>query len=166
MKMLKRMLPASCVLVGLVALGVYPQDNSHAQVPPGGKIKAKVKDAPGPAPVVEAGDLMRLFNKPLYTYLKEAMAREPGNDDAWLTIEERGLQAAEVANLVAMRRAKPPQDQWLEGAFNLQQAGLTLAKAAKAKDWEATKGAYVSLIEQCNNCHKARAPDKAPMLRP
>jgi hypothetical protein len=109
---------------------------------------------------------MRLFNKPLYTYLQKAMAQEPASAEEWPTIQERGLQAAEVANLVAMRPAKPPQDQWLAGALNLQQAGLALARAAESKDWDATTQAYAGLIQQCNNCHKARAPEKAPMLKP
>jgi hypothetical protein len=152
-------------LLGLAVIA-WNVEQSRAQLPPGARIKVAAKPASGPVPVVEAGDLMRLFNKPLYTHLKEAMEGEPNSKEAWSTIRERGLQTAEVANLVAMRRVKPPQDAWLEGALNLQQAGLALAKAAEARDWDATTRAYTGLINQCNNCHEARAPGKAPMLKP
>jgi hypothetical protein len=168
MKTPRWMVAAVAAATGLSGIIWTMQQEGRAQLPPGPKVKVKVvtKAPSGPAPVVEAGDLMRLFNKPLYTHLKEAMEREPNSKEGWDTIHERGLQAAEVANLVAMRRAKPPQDQWLEGALNLQQAGLTLAKAAEARDWGATERAYVALINQCNGCHEARAPGKAPMLKP
>jgi hypothetical protein len=119
-----------------------------------------------PAPVVEARVLMNLFNKPLYTHLKSEMSQQPADDEGWKTLEQRGLQAAEVANLVALRPARPPQDQWLQASANLQAAGVALAEAAKAKDWEKTRQAYEGLIQRCNACHQARAPQKAPMLEP
>jgi hypothetical protein len=121
---------------------------------------------PIPAPVVEVGALMKLFNRPLYAHLKPEMEKQPADDKVWTTIEERGLQAAEVANLVAMRQTRVPKDQWNQASGNLQQAGLALAQAAKTKNWDATTKAYHTLVQRCNDCHQAAAPGKAPVLKP
>jgi hypothetical protein len=108
---------------------------------------------------------MRLFNKPLYTNVKKLMAGEPAGEEGWAMIEGGGLQAAEVANLVAIREAAS-NEQWYALSSGLQQAGLALAGAAKARDWNATVQAYQGLLQRCNACHQANAPDKAPVLEP
>ena len=118
-----------------------------------------------PVPVAKTGDLMRLFNKPLYMNVKKLMAQEPANEEGWAMIEGGGLQAAEVANLVAIRQP-PSEEQWQALAGGLQQGGVALATAAKARDWNATVQAYQGLLQQCNACHEANAPGKAPMLEP
>jgi hypothetical protein len=119
-----------------------------------------------PAPVVDVPGLMRLFNKPLYIGLKEKMARQPANKEQWDDLMARGLQAAEVANLVAIRKVEGPREPVLQGAAELQRAGVALADAAKAQQWDETQQAYRGLVQRCNNCHQALAPDKAPQLKP
>jgi hypothetical protein len=118
-----------------------------------------------PAPVVDVPGLMRLFNKPLYMGLKEQMAQPPANKQQWDELMARGLQAAEIANLVALRPVEPEREGWLQGAAGLQQAGVAFADAAKAQQWDATRQAYEGLVQACNNCHRIRAPDKAPQLK-
>jgi hypothetical protein len=118
-----------------------------------------------PRPIVNTHDLMALFNKPLYTLLKEEMGKQPRDQDAWKTIFERGLQAAEVANLIALRKAPPEHaDDWQELARDVQLAGLALASAAKAQDSEKTASGFERLRVNCNNCHEKVAPNKAPRL--
>ena len=109
---------------------------------------------------------MRLFNKPLYTSLKEKYAQQPNDQQQWKDLEALGLQAAEIANLVALRPVEPQRQGWRQGAAALQQAGVALADAAKAQQWDGVQKAYGALIQACNNCHQARAPDKAPQLKP
>ena len=109
---------------------------------------------------------MRLFNKQVYEYLQPEMEEQPSDEEGWKTIEERGLQTAEVANLVALRPVQPPIEQWLQAAGNLQAAGIALAEAAKTRDWQKTTQAYQGLIQRCNDCHQARAPGKAPVIKP
>ena len=118
-----------------------------------------------PEPVVSTHDLMELFNKPLYMQLKKAMSETPSSDQQWNTVTERGWQAAEVANLVAIRDTDHPAETWKSLAYNLQRRGVELAKAAKAKDVEKTKQAYASLIESCNTCHNQLASGHAPKLK-
>jgi hypothetical protein len=124
------------------------------------------KRVPIPAPVVDARGLMGLFNKPLFEDLKDAMKGEPKDDDGWRDIEGMGLEVAEIANLVAIREAKPPHEQWAQLSGNLQEAGIRLARAANKKDWGATDKAYERLVQKCNDCHETRAPGKAPRLKP
>jgi hypothetical protein len=121
-----------------------------------------------PNPVMDTAQLMALFNKPLYDLLKEEMADLGQLDEKKRqTIEQRGLQAAEVANLIVLRpHARDPQSQarWHAMAAELQQAGLQLAEASEAGEGQAVHQAYTGLIQRCNACHQATAPDHAPKL--
>jgi hypothetical protein len=148
-------------LFALAAPAPLHGPDAGAQAPP----DAAKPPAP-PVWVVSTGRLMELFNKPLYTQLKAEMAARPAGDGAWATLEARGFQAAEVANLIALRPAEPPQEKWVQLAANLQSAGVALANAARAKDWDGTTRAYAALLQRCNDCHLARAPGKAPVLQP
>jgi hypothetical protein len=127
---------------------------------------APARQALPPTPIVEVPVLMQLFNKPLYTGLKQEMAQQPANEEQWKNLAARGLQAAEIANLVALRKGEGPDDPILRGATELQRAGIALADAAKGQQWEATVQAYQGLVQRCNNCHQALAPDEAPQLQP
>jgi len=120
-----------------------------------------------PRPIVDTHQLMELFNKPLYSYLKESMQQQPTDDKGWKTIQERGFQAAEVMNLVAIReRESDERAAWDRHVRTAQQAGLQLADAAKARDWQQTRSAYEGLIRNCNQCHQKIAPDHAPQVQP
>jgi hypothetical protein len=119
-----------------------------------------------PGPVVDVPGLMRLFNGPLYKSMKKNMAQQPADDQQWSDIEANGLQAAEIANLVALRRVPDAQAEVLRGAAELQRAGTALADAATAHQWNAAQQAYRGVVQACNNCHQALAPGAAPQLRP
>jgi hypothetical protein len=119
-----------------------------------------------PAPVVDVPGLMRLFNGPLYKSMKKNMAQQPANEQQWSDIEANGLQAAEIANLVALRRVPDAQAEVLRGAAAMQRAGTALADAAKGQQWNAAQQAYRGVVQACNNCHQTLAPGDAPELRP
>lgn len=116
-----------------------------------------------PRAVVDTHDLMHLFNGPLYKGLKQEMQQEPTGDDQWKMIGDRGWQAAEIANLVALRNDDP---QWRQSAANLQQAAVRLAETAETRNFDATTRAYRGLVERCNACHEAVASEHAPQLMP
>lgn len=119
-----------------------------------------------PAPVVDVPGLMRLFNGPLYKSMKKNMAHEPANEQQWSDIEANGLQAAEIANLVALRRVPDAQAEVVRGAAEMQRAGTALADAAKGQQWNAAQQAYRGVVQACNNCHQKLAPGDAPQLMP
>ena len=79
---------------------------------------------------------------------------------------ERGLQAAEVANLIAIRETAAKVPQWTEQAAALQRAGLALAEAGEKANWQAAQSEYRNVVQACNACHQNVAPDRAPMLKP
>jgi hypothetical protein len=119
-----------------------------------------------PRPIVDTHDLMHLFNKPVYEFLKEAMQQEPADEQGWRTVQERGLQVAEVMNLVALRADSEKVPQWTQLAASVQQKGQQIADAGRRQNWRAATRAYQGVIEGCNNCHQRVAPEKAPVLQP
>lgn len=120
-----------------------------------------------PGPIVNTHHLMDLFNKPLYQFLREEMQKELGEQTNWDTIADRGLQVAEVMNLVAIRERQEGQTQaWMKHVRQVQQAGLQLAEMAKQQDADQTRAAYQAVIRGCNDCHQTFAPEHAPQLRP
>lgn len=119
-----------------------------------------------PKPILSTHDLMELFNEQVYIYLQEAMAKKPADAEGWTTIEERGLQAAEVMNLVAIREMADKHQAWLQLVSEAQHAALGLTEAAKTRDFDKTQAAYRTLIQSCNACHQKIAPDEAPQLEP
>jgi hypothetical protein len=119
-----------------------------------------------PSPVVDVPGLMRLFNGPLYKSMKKNMAQQAADAQQWSDIEANGLQAAEIANLVALRRVPEAQAEVVRGAADMQRAGTALADAAKAQQWNTAQQAYRGIVQACNNCHQTLAPGEAPELRP
>ena len=155
------MFAAAAFLGGSFALwGVGPEalrGGDEQRPRPGGEL---------PSPVVDTHHLMELFNQELYKLLKQEMQREPADSEAWKTIRNRGLQAAEVANLVAIRDRAEGDNRWQRLSGGVQRAGIGLAEAAKAENFERTRQAYRQLIESCNACHQTMAPEHAPTLEP
>lgn len=119
--------------------------------------------SPLPRPVVETHDLMNLFSKQLYQYMRRDVHRIGRGEVSWPSIADRGLQTAEVANLIAMRQQDP---KWLELSADLQRAGLALNQAAKRQNADQVVAAYRQVIARCNGCHEVMAPEHAPQLEP
>jgi hypothetical protein len=91
------------------------------------------------------------------------MQRIPETEEQWNDIQYDVLQAAEIANLIVIR--KLPQNivpTVMEHATELQKAGLVLDQAARSHNQQETVQAYRRLVQTCNACHKALAPGKAP----
>lgn len=134
----------------------------------GGAEESKQDRAGGrlPAPVVDTHHLMELFNQELYDLLRNEMQREPSGDEWWETIHSRGLRAAEVANLVAIRDRGGNDPRWMRLSAHVQQAGKELAEAAESQNLQRTQEAWRGLVESCNACHRTMAPEHAPQLEP
>jgi hypothetical protein len=155
---------------------IEPVPEEPVEVVPAPPVEVVVQPVPGqpapaaqgqpPTPVVDVPGLMRLFNGPLYKSMKKNMAQQPAGDEQWSALEASGLQAAEIANLVALRRVPQAHAEVMRGAAAMQRAGTALADAAKAQQWNAAQQAYRGVVQACNNCHQTLAPDDAPQLRP
>jgi hypothetical protein len=120
-----------------------------------------------PHPVVGTHELMELFAEPLYDHLKQEVDKTDARDkEAWNTLRDRGLQTAELANLIALRNQEEHRDQWIEHCAKVQQAGLKLVEVAKAQNVQQVRAAYLGVIQSCNACHKDFEPDHAPEIEP
>jgi hypothetical protein len=89
-----------------------------------------------------------------YRRLKPAMAAEPADRQGWKTIRSESLILAEGGNLLLVRKPEKDLDKWVEFSVAVRENGGQLYKAAKQKDFPATRKAYESMITQCNACHK------------
>ena len=120
-----------------------------------------------PRPILDMHHLMELFNEPYYERLKEEMQTQPKDDRGWKHLVERGQQGAEIINLVAIREMGDEHKQiWPDLTRTAQKAALDFADAAKTKNWEQTREAYVGLVKNCNDCHEKLGGGHAPVLEP
>ena len=155
----------------LIAAGTAALATTHllGQVAPNERQQTQEYTLPKqlPGAIVDTHQLMDLFNKPLYQFLRAEMQKGLGQQTEWDTIADRGLQTAEVMNLVAIRPQKEGQvRQWMNHVGQVQQAGLELAQAARQQNADETRAAYQNVIRGCNDCHQTFAPDNAPQLKP
>ncbi len=165
---------ATCVVVLLFQM-LQSQAQQAPPSPPraGGQDAAQHSEPPRaqaatlPHPVLDVPGLMRTFNGPLYRRLHELMQRAPQNEEQWNDIQYESLRAAEIANLIVIRQVPPKiVPTVMEHATELQKAGLDLDRAARSHNPQETSQSYQRLVQTCNACHKALAPDKAPQLVP
>ncbi len=164
-----RVLGLMALLAGLVAATVSFAQSKQAQPAPNKDTESTAKAASArelPKPILDTHHLMELFNEQVYIYMQEAMKEQPSDSEGWNTIAERGLQAAEVMNLVAIRKSANEHENWKQLTSETQQAALDLTAAAQTKNFDKTQAAYRGLIQSCNNCHQKIAPDEAPKLQP
>ncbi|MEX0937116.1 MAG: hypothetical protein WDZ59_04590 [Pirellulales bacterium] len=161
------------LLLGVAALWTFIDPVSQAQDQPPATQRAipqATQQAPReelPQPLVNTHDLMALYNRPLFMMLKAEMQNPQMQEDHWATIADRGMQAAELTNLIVIREeAQQNREVWVPLIGGLRQAGLRLVEAAKAQNQEQVIAAYRNLVTSCNQCHRTVAPQKAPMLTP
>jgi hypothetical protein len=118
--------------------------------------RADEKPAVGsPVPVeTSMHDFMEgVFQGP-YRRLKTSMAAEPKDNAGWKAIRSEALILAEGGNLLLLRKPVKDADEWAKYSAASRDAGAELFKAAKAKDFAASKKAYTAMLTQCNACHK------------
>ena len=135
---------------GVTALGGAPEKPQSGELP---------------NPILDTHHLMEYFNQPLYQNLRKEMQSNSFDADKFATIEKRGEQAAEIANLVSIRNHDFEEAKWEDFAGSLQQAGIGLKDAASSEDEQAVKDAYRNLVQSCNDCHTSLAAQGAPRLK-
>ncbi len=143
------------VMIGLVALAVTAADPE----PQAFKASAKLPHA-----VVDTHELMEIFTDSLHKDLQAKMAKQPDTPRAWKVLGRDGYRAAEIANLIAMRKPAENGEEWLALAVEAQKVGVELGDATKAQDWPAAQAAYKAIIKNCNACHQKFEPDHAPKV--
>lgn len=160
-------------VAGLLAFGFIQIQAQQKQDRPKDEASEKTRDQTPdakptlPHPVLDVQGLMRTFNGPVYKRLHATMQQPPASDKQWNDIQYDALQIAEIANLIAIRKVPDKiVPTVMQHATELQKAGIALDEAAHSHNEQATQQSYRHVIETCNACHKALAPDKAPEVKP
>ncbi len=146
--MRKRMLLASALGAALCVTWLNYQPQISATEP-----TAPVDDAVKPVDV-NMHDLMEgMFQAP-YRRLKTAMEKAPADPPAWKALRSDALILAEGSNLLILRKPENDAADWVKYSVDSRDAGAEIVKAAKKQDFEASKAAYVKMLDHCNACHK------------
>ena len=141
------------MLIASVALGAYLQPVVNAV--PSSATSADL------VPVdTNMHDFMEgMFQAP-YRRLKEAIAKEPKDNNTWRAIRSDLLILAEGSNLLVLRKQEKDQAKWDEYSLASKQSGEAAFKAAKKKNVADSRKHYESMLVHCNDCHKAFADGK------
>lgn len=108
----------------------------------------------GAAPVEsDMHEFMEYVFQPTYLRLKEQMAKEPADNQAWKAIKSDGLILAESGNLLLMRKSEEDPADWMRHSTKVREAGGQLYAAAKAKDYRTARQHYETMLTNCNACH-------------
>ncbi|MFO0939696.1 MAG: hypothetical protein U0930_02900 [Pirellulales bacterium] len=94
-----------------------------------------------------------MFQVP-YRRLKTAMEKEPTDPPGWKALRSDALILAEACNLLLIRKPEKDVPDWLKYSIASRDAGADIVKAAKQKDFAASKEAYIRMLDHCNACHK------------
>lgn len=150
---MSKILPA--VMIAFIALAVAAADVE----PEAFKASDKLPHA-----VVDTHELMEIFTESLHKDLQAKMAKQPATPREWKVLGRDGYRAAEIANLIAMRKPKENGAEWLALAVEAQKVGVELGDATKKQDWPAAQAAYKAIVKNCNACHQKFEPDHAPKV--
>jgi len=115
--------------------------------------------APAPADEAEVvedsmHEFMEYVFQPTYRRLKVSMTTEPGDNNGWKAIKSDSLNLAESCNLLFVRMPDENAGDWAKHAAASRTSGSELYQAARAKDFAKATGAYKSMLDNCNACHR------------
>ena len=108
---------------------------------------------------------MEYVFEPNYKRLRAGMADAPKDRKAWKAIKGDSLTLAECANLLLMRVPDEDAVEWRKLSVAVRTHGSELYQAARKSNYSAARKAYVTMLNNCNACHKQFA-DGEHQLRP
>ncbi|QDT43709.1 hypothetical protein Pan241w_38110 [Gimesia alba] len=99
-------------------------------------------------------EFMEYVFQPTYRRLKKSLATEPDNNQIWKAIKSDSLILAEGGNLLLLHKPENDRTDWDQHSIQVRQFGGQLYKAAKVKDYQASKAKFALMLKNCNACHK------------
>lgn len=118
-------------------------------------------------PLVDTHEFMEHMVEGTFATLKQRLNEKPADAKAWRSVRDTSLLLGESGNLLLIRK---PDDadttEWSKLSIALRESGDTLSKAAKAKDYDASRKAYLALVHACNACHTKYGDDDEPKIEP
>ena len=118
-----------------------------------------MQTAPGPRPVGNMSELMRLVVYPTSDAVFYISTRTPHTDAEWTDLQGKTLMLAESANLLMLPPLARDRDRWIAAARLMLDAGTAAFKAARAKNVEALEAVNEALYESCVSCHRHYRPN-------
>ena len=84
------------------------------------------------------------------------------DEKEWAAVRRAALTLAESGNMLMMRGRVRDQDNWMEDAKLLVDAGNAAYKAAQAKDGNALAAVAGAIDASCTTCHRQYRPNVFP----
>ena len=104
--------------------------------------------------------LMKGLVKPSCEALKKGLEASPASDEAW---QELALRAALLneSSFTLMDDGRCPDAIWSDALTKFLRPGSAAAlQAIEAKDYDATKVAFATVMQSCKACHEQHKPKK------
>ena len=135
----------SIVISALAAALIFPRPECVSA--------ADKADTPVPVKASMHDYMEALFQGP-YKRLRPAMAAEPKDAAGWKVIRSEALTLAEGSNGLLLRKPEKDADEWVKHSVAARDAAAEVYKAARAKEFNDAKKAYLTMLGHCNACHK------------
>ena len=153
------------IIIGVLLLAAMPPSRAASA----GQASDTV---PHMQPASTMSELMVKIIYPASDAIFYITTREPKTDVEWGELQGKALAVAESANLLMMPGRARDQDQWLQDAKLMLDAGRAAFRAAKAKDVAAVEAVNEQLYTSCTSCHQhyranyGRRPAAPPAVSP
>jgi len=138
-------------------------------------VESQLDRAPGPARVVDTGELMDLLLLPTYQELQRAMATPAVTRQNWGAIYKASVRLAEIENLLFFREPNRyttnPEFPRLAAGARRAAVGVVSATVAglvhtTPEDYAAVRRAYIEVSASCNACHRGLSTMNGATIRP
>jgi cytochrome c556 len=118
-------------------------------------------------PLVDTHELMEHVVEGAFKELKKGVSGPPADAATWRRVRDASLLLGESGNLLLIRKPDDADSgEWSRLSIAMRQAGDKMSKAAKAKNYDATRAAYGELVQSCNSCHAKYGDDGEPKIDP
>jgi hypothetical protein len=154
---------AAALIAATIATSVAPirlTAGSHALGP-------AVTDEGALKPLVDVHEFMEHVMSGTFDTVKGRLKEKPNDDSAWRSVRDASLLLGESGNLLLIRKPESADEtEWSNLSIALRESGDALAKAAKSKNYDACRTAYLIVVRSCNMCHIKYGDDGEPRIEP
>ena len=160
----------ACTLLLLMTAGLAPSGDQSAAA-----AQSQSEIAPGPARVVDTGELMDLLLLPTYQELQRAMAMPAQTRQDWGAIYKAAVRLAEIENLLFFREPNryTSNPHLPRAASRARRAAVDVVDATVAglvhttsDDYVAVRRAYDAVSASCNACHRGLNTMNGATIKP
>jgi hypothetical protein len=118
-------------------------------------------------PLVDVHEFMEHIMEGAFAAVMQGLKDKPADANAWRAVRDASLLLGESGNLLLIRKPDGADSgEWSKLCLALRESGDTLTKAAKSKDYNASRGAYLAVVRSCNQCHTQFGDDGEPKIDP